>query len=164
MSGIGKYLASLSPRERRVAGLGGVVVVGMIIFSFWSPIHDRVLRLRHQVKAQVADLAWINEQASVVRRLNASRDRARSGDKRPLLTIIDQTAKSLGIRPRIRQIQPGNEEGTAKVWFDRIVFEDWLKWLDQMSGQGVVVTRLSVTRSSDEPKVNIRLELAGDGG
>jgi len=63
------------------------------------------------------------------------------------------------IRDRIKQIQPGKESGTAKVWFDKVIFEDWLSWLDQISVRGIDVTRVSITKSGEFPRVNIRLEL-----
>jgi type II secretory pathway component PulM len=105
------------------------------------------------------DLAWMQQQAEKIQKLRQSRPAQKKANALPLLTIVDQTSKSQKIRDRIKQIQPGKQSGTAKVWFDKVIFEDWLSWLDQVTAQGIDVTRVSITKSADHPRVNIRLEL-----
>lgn len=160
MSMAGKYWASLTPREQKVVSLGGVLFIVIVLYSLvWAPMHDKIERLRNQVHSQTQDFTWMQQQVSEISILTGTASSKTTASDQPLLTVIDQTAKALKIRDRVKQIQPGKEPGTAKIWFDKVVFEDWLKWLDQVSKRGVVVTRVSITRSVEAPRVNVRLEL-----
>jgi general secretion pathway protein M len=161
MSGLQGYWRNLSTRDQRVLGFGAFIVLVILFYALiWAPVQSNLKRLRAQVVSQSADLAWMQQQAAEIRKLNQQRPVKTGSKALPLLTVVDQTAKSQKIRDRIKQIQPGKESGTAKVWFDKVVFEDWLSWLDQISAKGVDVTRVSITKSGEFPRVNIRLELS----
>lgn len=160
MSGLKKYWLNLSARDRRVLAFGSLVVLAILLYTMiWTPLQDQLNLLRPQVVSKSADLAWMHQQADMIRRLNTSSPAMQAGSGQPILTVVDQTAKSQKIRDRIKQIQPGKETGTAKLWFDKVIFEDWLRWLDIVSAKGISVTRVSITKSAELPKVNIRLEL-----
>jgi general secretion pathway protein M len=162
MSGLKEYWYKLPARDQRVLGIGIFVVLGILLYSLmWAPIQDQLKRQRPQLIKQSEDLVWMQAQADKIRQLK--QDKAASGNENgvPLLTVIDQIARDLKLRDQIKQIQPGKQSGTAKVWFDKVVFEDWLQWLDQISARGIDVTRVSVTKSAEFPRVNIRLELEG---
>lgn len=161
MSGLKKYWLNLSSRDQKFLGIGALLVLIILFYSLiWAPVQSNLKRLRTQVVSQSADLAWMQQQATEIRKLNKNRSLSSGKSALPLLTVVDQTAKIQKIRDHIKQIQPGKESGTAKVWFDKVVFEDWLKWLDQVSARGIDVTRVSITKSGEFPKVNIRLELS----
>ena len=161
MSELKKYWLNLSSRDQKFLSIGALLVLLILFYSFiWAPVQSNLKRLRTQVVSQSADLVWMQQQATEIRKLNKSLPVSSGESALPLLTVVDQTAKTLKIRDRIKQIQPGKENGTAKVWFDKVVFEDWLKWLDMISARGIDVTRVSVTKSGEFPKVNIRLELS----
>jgi len=161
MSELKKYWLNLSSRDQKFLSIGTLLVLLILFYSFiWAPVQSNLKRLRTQVVSQSADLVWMQQQATEIRKLNKSLPVSSGEPALPLLTVVDQTAKILKIRDRIKQIQPGKENGTAKVWFDKVVFEDWLKWLDMISARGIDVTRVSVTKSGEFPKVNIRLELS----
>ncbi|MFW2440436.1 MAG: type II secretion system protein GspM [Arenicellales bacterium] len=160
MSGLKKYWLNLSARDRRVLSFGSLVVLAILLYTLiWTPLQDQLNLLRPQVASKSADLAWMHQQADMIRSLNISSPETQAGSGQPILTVVDQTAKAQKIRDRIKQIQPGKETGTAKLWFDKVIFEDWLRWLDIVSAKGISVTRVSITKSAELPKVNIRLEL-----
>jgi len=167
MNGLQRSWHNLSLRDQRILVLGSLIAVAILIYAFvWSPLQNNLKQLRPLVVSQSADLAWMQQhlawmqqQASRIRQLNKVGNSKKSMNALPLLTVVDQTAKSEKIRDKIKQIQPGKESGTAKIWFDKVVFEDWLRWLDKISAQDIDVTRVSITKSADYPKVNIRLEL-----
>lgn len=161
MSGLKKYWLNLSSRDQKFLSIGLLLVLIILFYSLiWAPVQSNLKRLRTQVVSQSADLAWMQQQATEIRKHNKNLSLSSGKSALPLLTVVDQTAKILKIRDRIKQIQPGKENGTAKVWFDKVVFEDWLKWLDIISARGIDATRVSVTKSGEFPKVNIRLELS----
>ena len=160
MSGLQRYWHSLSERDRRVLAVGGLLVVCILFYALvWTPIQDNLKRLRPQGASQSMDLAWMQQQAGKIQKLQQTMPAQKKANALPLLTIVDQTAKSQKIRDRIKQIQPGKQSGTAKVWFDKVIFEDWLSWLDKISAQSIDVTSVSITKSAEHPSVNIRLEL-----
>ncbi len=161
MNGIKNYWYKLPARDQRVLGIGVLVVLSILLYSLlWAPMQDQLKRQRPLLVKYSADLAWMQGQAELIRQLKQNKTGSGNSTDVPLLTIIDQTAKKLKLRDQIKQIQPGKESGTAKIWFDKVVFEDWLQWLDQILAKGIDVTRVSVTKSAQYPRVNIRLEVS----
>jgi len=161
MSGLQGYWRNLSIKDQRVLGFGALIVLVILFYALiWSPVQSNLKRLRTQVISQSADLAWMQQQTEKIRKLRQSQPVKIDNKGLSLLTVVDQTAKTQKIRGRIKQIQPGKESGTAKIWFEKVVFEDWLRWLDQISARGIDVTRVSITKSGELPRVNIRLELS----
>jgi len=161
VNGIKAYWCKLSGREQRVLGMGVLVILSILLYSLlWAPIQEQLKHQRLQLSKQSEDLAWMQAQADKIRQLNRRKATRSGANNVPLLTVIDQTARVLKLRDQIKQIQPGKESGTAKIWFDKVVFEDWLRWLDQITARGIDVTRVSVTKSVEYPRVNIRLELS----
>jgi len=160
MNGLQRTWHNLSLRDQRILVLGSLITIAILIYAFvWSPLQKDLKQLRPLVVSQSADLAWMQQQASRIRQLNQAGQSKKSINALPLLTVVDQTAKAQKIRDRIKQIQPGKESGTAKIWFDKVIFEHWLRWLDKTSAQGIDITRVSITKSAEYPKVNIRMEL-----
>jgi general secretion pathway protein M len=160
MSHIKNYWYNLSARDQRVLGVGGFAVLCILLYAMiWAPLQDQLKRLRPQVINQSADLAWMRQQTAMIQKLSDASVSKKGTSGLPLLTVVDQAAKAQKIRDRIKQIQPGKESGTAKVWFDKVIFEDWLRWMDRISAKGISVTRVSITKSAELPRVNIRLEL-----
>lgn len=160
MNGLQRTWHNLSLRDQRILLLGSLIAIAILIYAFvWSPLQKDLKQLRPLVVSQSADLAWMQQQASRIRQLNKVGNSKKSMNSLPLLTVVDQTAKAQKIRDKIKQIQPGKESGTAKIWFDKVIFEHWLRWLDKTSTQGIDVTRVSITKSAEYPKVNIRMEL-----
>lgn len=160
MNGLQRTWHNLSLRDQRILLLGSLIAIIILIYAFvWSPLQKDLKQLRPLVVSQSADLAWMQQQAAKIRQLNQVGNSKKSMNTLPLLTVVDQTAKAQKIRNKIKQIQPGKESGTAKIWFDKVIFEQWLRWLDKTSAQGIDVTRVSITKSAEYPKVNIRMEL-----
>ena len=161
MSRLTGYWKGLTARERRITSAGSVLfMIILFVFLLWLPMQDKLDRVRIQVNTQVADLEWIQQQVPLINRLKKKPVSRVSGSNLPLLTLIDQTAKRSKVRKQIKQIQPGKEENTAKVWFDKVLFENWLRWIDQLTAKGVVIDSVSITRSTVQPAVNIRMDVA----
>lgn len=161
MSRLKRYWCNLSARDQQILSIGGFTILCILLYAMaWAPLQDKLKRLRPQVISQSADLAWMQQQAAMIRKLSQFTIAKKGENKQPLLTLVDQIAKTQKIRDRIKQIQPGKESGTAKIWFDKVLFEDWLLWMDKVVERGAGITRVSVTKSADFPRVNIRLELA----
>lgn len=141
--------------------MGAIAVLAiMYLILVWLPLSENIERMHKQVEQQSQDLLWMQQRAAEVRQLyKMSAEKKVTSRNLPLLTQIDSTATKLKLRNRIKQIQPGKDDSTAKVWFDKVLFESWLRWLDSISKNGIAVESVSVSRSSVHPRVNIHMEL-----
>mgnify|MGYP001818817816 FL=1 len=162
MTAISTWWRTRTPRERATLSAGLLSLLAILFVSLvWLPLRDDLQRTHQQVIRQAEDLGWLQQQVVRVSQLSAgSSTNGANTTRLPLLTLVDKTATGLAIRDNIRQIQPGREAGTARIWFDKVMFEDWLRWLDQVVAQDVKVVSVSITRSTKAPTLNIRVELA----
>jgi len=156
------FTRNLSSRERLVLGFGGLVVALIIGYAMlWHPWQQELSRLRQRVTQQKADLAWIQAQASVVKRVAASTTRPKNEAQTPLLTIIERTADSARLRDAIRSITPG-EGGEVRLQTSEIPFDPWLRWMDTLRQRGVRVVAANITRAGED-RVTIRFTVARPG-
>ncbi|MEA3292052.1 MAG: type II secretion system protein M [Pseudomonadota bacterium] len=145
---MGSYWRSLSARERSIVKLG-VVAVACILFYLlaWEPKIRELQQLRTEVPQLRATLAWMTQEIRQAGPL-LKRGRQPAGDGGPLLTVIEQAAQQVGVRGAIQRMQPA-EGGQVKVWFQDVVADEWLRWLDALARQGVRVVSTTVTRSTE---------------
>ena len=150
---------NLSTNRKKLVIIAGVVVtITVSCILIQNKLKQEIEYLTENAHVKINNLSWMKEQAFLVanQRKNIHKNEA---NNQPLLTTIDQTARTLNIRAMIKRIQPGKLEISARVWFDKIVFEDWLKWLDAIRGSGVSIKQIHISRSGVDHKVNIRVEL-----
>ena len=159
MKGLLQYWKSISARERLVVTLGLIGVGGILLYTYvWVPWHQKLGSLRQQVPAQRKTLAWMERTAREIKPLLLREQEQDKVVGTPILTLIDNSANSAGLREAIRQIQPGNDSD-VKVWLQDVAFDGWLAWIEQLRTKGVFVTAVSVTRSQTPNTVNIRVTL-----
>ena len=157
------YWNSISSRERGFLGLGAVATVLMLGYvGLWQPASEELTRLRAQVPARQADLAWMQQQARAVQPLLEQLRNKRGGQDLPLLTVIEQTAAEAQLRDNIRQVRP-SENKQVRVWLQDVYFDPWLQWVAALEKQAVEVVAVSVSRVPQGNKVNIRMTLARAG-
>ena len=151
-------LAQLSGRERLVLLGGGAAALLLLGYALvWQPWQDELNRLRLQVPAKEADLRWMKEQADRVRPL-LRRNGTRRANETPLLTVVEQSARSADLREVIRRMGPGETEHQVRVWLTEADFNRWLGWLEALRDQGVEVVAATVNRGRDN-RVTIRATL-----
>ena len=160
MNALKGFWQDLNVRERWMLGGGGFAVLAILVYALaWEPWRMELRQLRKQVPVQKATLAWMQEQADAVKPLRARAGRDDEGRDLPLLTVVEQTAREAGLRDAIRQMQPG-EEGDVRIWIQDVYFDPWLLWTEQLRKQGVDSSAVSVNRSAQPNRVNIRMTLA----
>lgn len=161
MSMLDRYRKNLTTRESRVLSVGIVLfVLILLVFLVWLPMHEKLERTRRQVDTIISDFIWMQQQVPLIKSLKSKPASQSPAGNLSLLTLIDQTATRSKVRRYVKQIQPGKEPDSAKVWFDKVSFENWLRWLDSVTAKGVVVESVSITRSTVQPAVNIRMDVA----
>lgn len=90
----------LQPRERTILSAGVVFLVVFILYAgIWSPVQDKLKRLRSSVPQAQQKLAWMQVNAAQAKRLR-TRGPAR---KQPgtLLTRLEQATVSRGLRKNV---------------------------------------------------------------
>lgn len=163
MSALTGFWRSLNGRERWVLGGGGAAVLAILLYALvWEPWHADLRRLRQQVPAQQQALAWMQQQAAAVRPLLERAARSPEGRDLPLLTVVEQTARASGLREAIRQMQPG-EDGEVRIWIQDAPFDPWLLWTEELRKRGIESSAVSVSRSAQPNRVNIRMTLMRAG-
>ena len=155
---ISTFLRSLNPRERLLLFVGATAVLLSVLYvAVIEPGYQRLNMLRSQVPAKMADIAWMEEQIRRYGPILSQQGAVNQDTRRPLLTVVEQTATRVGLRQNITRMQPA-EQGSVRIWFDDVGFESWLLWVEELREQSVLVTVVTIERT-DPGKVNIRLTL-----
>jgi len=163
MNALSGFWRDLNARERSVLSLGALAVVSILLYALvWEPWQSDLRRLRQQVPQQKTTLAWMQQQAAAVKPLLQRIARANPGRDLPLLTVVEQTAREAGLRDAIRQMQPG-DEGEVRIWIQDAYFDPWLKWTETLRKQGIESSAVTVNRSPQPNRVNIRMTLVRTG-
>jgi general secretion pathway protein M len=151
-------LQGLTQRERVVLGIGGISALLIVVYSFvWQPWQEDLNRLRIQVPLKKETLAWMNQQKSLVKPLlKKANQKSKSSDK-PLLTVVERSAKQSKMDAYIRRMSPG-EEGQVKLWLTDANFEQWITWLEKLRKAGVEVESASINQAGNN-RVTIRVTL-----
>ena len=152
------FWAGLAPRERAVLAGGLAAAVLVLAYAFaWVPWQDALGRLRLQVPAERETLAWMRQAAARAAALRGAAPGASGG--LPALTVLERTAEWRGLRERIRQMRPA-DQGRVRIWLQDVSFDDWLRWLGDLRGRGLVVTAAHVERAGAPGRVSLRMTVA----
>jgi general secretion pathway protein M len=150
----------LGERDRLVLGLGGILVLMILLYTFiWEPWHSSLDELSVQVPAKRLAMQHISFQAEIAATITATGGGGAEQERKPLLTVVEDTARRARLRDVIRQMTPGEEEGQVRIWLSDAPFDSWLTWVDTLAREhGVDVITATVQRS-EENKVDIRATL-----
>lgn len=160
-----EWFDQLAPRERLILATGAAVGAILLLYTLlWVPLARDVERLEASVVEQSKAVARMRQAAREVEFLKRGLAGASSSDGRPLLTLVEQTARSAGLGSALNRVEPQGS-GSAGVWLQNAPFDDLVDWL------GVIDTELGVRVDSmvadpqDSPgQVNVRLVLSRGGG
>ena len=152
---VSRYRALERRDQLALIGLGIFLSLLFLYYGVWDPANsffearetkrDRELSLVKYMKASEG-------QAIAVRGGSV----ARSVSGQSLLTQVNRTTQQFNIKPN--RLQPEGSEGVS-VWFDDVVFNDLIRWLEMQSQQGVIVRQISIDRQPEAGKVNARVVL-----
>ena len=137
---------SLRKRERIVVGVAfPLVVVILFYFYYWLPVVSDLGKVRLGVPDKIAKLARLRIRLAIAG--SANETAAESDRDAPLLTVIEQLAITSGVKAAIQRVQPGSD-GSVEIWFQEVVADQLLRWVDQLSGGGIAVDTATITRAS----------------
>lgn len=152
------WWAGLAERDRRVLQVGALLVALLLVWALgWQPLARARASLREQAVAQAQALEWMRPAA---RQLAAAGglQHAPSRDTRSLLARVDAGAREAGLGGSLVSVEP---QGTNRVraTLSAADFDVLVRWLQQVSAQGVLLEQLSVQRAA-AARVDARVVLA----
>ena len=154
------WFAGLEPRERLLVSGGGVVLLVLLLYlMIWAPIAGNYQALNDGVAEQKKTLAWMKRAAAelkVVQRSGSSTARGLGG--RSLLSVVDQSARSGGLGPAIKRIEPDGSKG-VKVWLEGVAFDPMILWLGKITRTYQIETSIITIDPQGGGRVNARLTL-----
>ena len=151
-----KFWTDLSSRERFIIGYSIPVLVLVVGYLyFWQPMADKLVRLRVEVPQNTAELAWAEHELEKAGEWLTSVDSR--GNQKPLLTVIESRAIEAGVKNEIQRAQP--DERQVKLWFQDVVADHWLGFINRLSLDGITVESATLTRAKDG-KINVRVTFA----
>lgn len=146
---------NLQKREKLVVLWGGgslLIMLGYVLVA--APLRSNLVNMQAAVASEKAELAWMRDGAVRVKQLTSSRSNKPAVSP---LKIIDQAARKYGIDSGLKRVDPG-EKGKIKVWFENVVFVDFMQFLRGVGGgRGLVTVNLSVERLDAPGIVNARV-------
>ncbi len=144
---------NLSQREKTLVGLvipAFLMVIGYLYL--WLPTHESLTRLRTDLPLKAAEFAWMEHELSLIEPLMTRNEN--SGSVQPILTVIERRAIESQVKKSIQRVQPNNNS-EVKLWFKDVSADRWLRFVDQLSLDGISVDSATITRKTDGV-VNVR--------
>ncbi|MCC5857323.1 MAG: type II secretion system protein M [Ectothiorhodospiraceae bacterium] len=161
MEPLRQWWDGLAARERRTLSLGSIAL-GVILFYFLvhQPVHDRSSRLEQDLLAQQELATYLQQARDEMRRLGGTSPAPGNGDGgQALFALADQSARQAGLGPVLRRVEPSGQRA-ARVNFERIAFDDLVRWLAALSEQhGITATVVTLRTGEHEGRVDAQLVL-----
>lgn len=147
--------SNLQKREQLAVLWGGVLVLFLLIYVLLiAPLGSDLARMRKEVVVKKADLVWMQDAAAKTKQLKSLRPKNSALSP---LKMVDQAARRYGINSSLQRVD-SSEANKIKVWFEGLVFVDFMGFLRGLgAGGGLVVSNLSVERLDAPGIVNARV-------
>ena len=143
----------MSQREKTLVGL--VIPAFLLVIGYlyvWLPTHQNLARLKTELPLKAAEFAWMEHELTLAEPLMTRKENA--GSVQPILTVIERRAIESQVKKSIQRVQPA-DSSEVKLWFQDVAADNWLRFVEQLSGDGISVDSATITRKS-EGVVNIR--------
>ncbi|MGH8169284.1 MAG: type II secretion system protein GspM [Steroidobacteraceae bacterium] len=148
-------LRSLSPRDRRVLLIGGVIAAILFVVAVILPLDRSVSRLHDQVTRKQADLVWMRSAAPEI----AAAGPVHNTSGESLIVIVDQSARESGLGGSLAGSQPSGRGG-LNVQLEKAPFDALVGWLARLSQQnGVQIESATIDTAGSPGTVNASLVL-----
>lgn len=143
----------------------GVLIAATLSFVFllnllvWSPLSTEINQLRNSNNAARKTQQWMQTAIREYRQLKTQREAMNRpmGSNQQLSNIINTTIKDAEL-PMTRFQPKGEKE--AQVWLEVVAYDALVGWLYQLeTTHGLVIESVSVSKSSDNGRVNARIRL-----
>lgn len=155
------WWAGLAPRERVIMGGGALVLAAVLIYLLiLEPVAKQRERVRADISALSADLAWMQQVAGQVKRRAAQQGSATASGTTggSVLTLVEVSARAAGLHEALERVQP--EGQGARLWFTETGFDALLNWLGELEQRhGLQVSQLAVDAGNAPGLVTARIKV-----
>lgn len=158
---IAAWWQALAPNERRMLGIGTVVVALLLGWALvWHPLALKRAELEQTIEVQRRDLAYVRVGAAEIERLRAAGLRSRADRQgKSLLALADATARGAGLESALKRVEPVGAR-SVRVSFETANFDALVGWIEELSrSYGVEAGDLSADRADGIGLVNARVTL-----
>ncbi len=152
---------ALSAQDQRAIGIVLVVIlIAMYYLLIFAPLSARHTEDEKRLVSMQKTLIWMQTAAIEAKRLQAIGVSAvpRAG-RRSLLALVDQTARDGKLGKALKRVEP-RSNGLVRVWLEKAVFDDVLRWLVVLNTEGAVVTQFSMSAEDTAGLATVRLSVA----
>jgi general secretion pathway protein M len=151
-----QYYAKLSAREQRIALIGGVAALLLLILVIVLPLQRHVGTIEQRVERKRDDLLWLRSMAPQLVGLRTS---GPPPLHESLVVVIDRTARQSGLERALVGSQPSGD-GRLNVRLEQTSFDGLMAWLSQLRENfGVRVESAVVEAGNAAGTVNASLVL-----
>jgi general secretion pathway protein M len=156
MEALLRYYAGLSARDRRIALIGGVAALLLLILAVLLPLQRHVGELAQRVEHKRDDLVWLRSMAP---QLAGMRNSGPPPLHESLVVVVDRTARQSGLERALVGSQPSGDGG-LNVRLEQTSFDALVSWLAQLrESYGVRVDSAVVEAGNAIGTVNASLVL-----
>jgi general secretion pathway protein M len=147
--------SALSQRDRRLALVGAVAVLGIVLFSVLIPLDRAVTHARARLEQKRQDLSWM--QTVAVPALRSAPPP--NPNQEPLLVLVDRTAREAKLDTAMRGSEPG-AGGSLALRLEKAPFDTLVAWLAHLAQQnGVTIDSATIEKTGDTGLVNAAIVL-----
>lgn len=151
---------ALEPRERGLLGFGLALLLPVTLYLYvWQPMQEERQRLAIRADQLREELTVLRTRAEEVKRMRGAPVAAAAS----LENAARQGAAQAGVADRLQGLTPQGAD-RLEVRFDAVPFDAWLRWLGQLSSQGVVLAACQVEALPTPGMARVRATLARSGG
>jgi len=140
-----------------------VLVAALLVFIAYHLIWSPVVEARDEmVRRNLASAESLQRVSAMVSDIAQRRESGDSGSQgRSITALVNQSSLKQGLT--VTRLQP-NSRGEVQVRFEAAAFDALMRWLYQLeSGEGALVTELSLSESGTPGRVNATVRVAGGG-
>jgi general secretion pathway protein M len=152
---------TLQSREQRALTLGALAI---IIAAGYLFLYEPLLLAREQavnrVQSQQALLGHLQQVAKEAEMLKGRSGMVPSSrGKRSVLSAVDQSSRSSGIKSSIKRLTPeGNDR--VRLWLEEVEFDRLMRWLAGVNlSDGLVVDDINISSEDEAGLVRLNLTL-----
>jgi general secretion pathway protein M len=150
-----QYLANLNPRERRIAIVGGIAALLLLILAILLPLQRHVGAGEQRLERKRDDLVWLRSMAPQLAGLRTS---GAPPLRESLVVVVDRTARQSGLDHALVGSQPSGDGG-LNVRLEQTPFDGLVAWLAQLRESYGVRVDSAVVDAGNGGTVNASLVL-----
>jgi general secretion pathway protein M len=157
MDNVVTWFNAQSPRDQRVALIGAVIGLIVLVLAIFVPLDTSVARASARVQHKESDLAWMRMVAPQLAAAGAAVTAPTS--QRSLIVVIDSSARESGLGSALNSTEPGGP-GALRVRLDKASFDTLVAWLAKLSQQnGIRVQDATIDAAGPPGLVNAGIVL-----